>query len=203
MKIAVLGAGNIGGTLGNKWLAAGHEVVFGVRNSQSPKTKAALEQAGGKINATSVERAVQFGEVVLISVPWGAVADVVSTHAAGLAYKIILDSTNNFGGPVINNLRVIKEKVPTAQLYRAFNSLGWEIFADPQIGQEQADMFYCGPDDAERQVVDKLIAEVGVRPVWVGDNDRVVAVDNMGAMWISLVSQRGWARRRIAFKLIE
>ena len=41
MKIAILGAGNIGGTLGKKWLKAGHEVIFGVRDIRSAKTRAA------------------------------------------------------------------------------------------------------------------------------------------------------------------
>ena len=47
MKIAILGAGNIGATLGGKWLAAGHEVRFGVRDVNSPKTSTALERAQG------------------------------------------------------------------------------------------------------------------------------------------------------------
>jgi predicted dinucleotide-binding enzyme len=202
LKIAILGAGNIGGTLGKKWLAAGHEVIFGVRDGQSVKTKASLENVGGKIRAVSVEEAVRFGEAVLVSVPWGAVPDLVTTHASGLANKIIMDATNNFAGPVINNIERIKEKVPSAAIYRAFNSLGWELFANPQFGQTQVDMFYSGPDDAHRPVVEDLIKEIGVRPIWVGDNDRAVIVDNVGALWVTLVFQRGRSRR-IAFKLLE
>ena len=203
MKIAILGAGNIGGTLGKKWAAAGHEVIFGVRDSQSPKTRAAVENSGGKTRAVSVEEAVHFGEVVLISVPWGTVPEVVAANAAGLGHKIIIDSTNHFAGPVINNLKCIQDNVPSAIIFRAFNSLGWEIFAEPQIGQVQADMFYCGPDGAPRLAVERLIAEVGVRPIWVGGNERVEAVDHVGSLWVALVSQRGWQRRRIAFKLLE
>ena len=189
MKIAILGAGNIGGTLGKKWAAAGHEVIFGVRDSQSPKTRAAVENSGGKTRAVSVEEAVHFGEVVLISVPWGTVPEVVAANAAGLGHKIIIDSTNHFAGPVINNLKCIQDNVPSAIIFRAFNSLGWEIFAEPQIGQVLA--------------VERLIAEVGVRPIWVGGNERVEAVDHVGSLWVALVSQRGWQRRRIAFKLLE
>jgi len=202
MKIAILGAGHIGGTLGNKWLAAGHEVIFGVRDSQSPKTKTALENAAGQIRAVSVEQAVQFGDVILISVPWNAVPELVAVHAAALGHKIILDATNHFAGPVINNIACIKEGVPSARIYRAFNSLGWEIFANPQFGPNRVDMFYCGPDGAQRQVVESLIADIGVRPIWVGDNDRVVMVDNLGALWVTLVSQGG-KTRRIALKLLE
>ena len=202
MKIAILGAGNIGGTLAKKWLGAGHEVVFGVRDAASPKTIAALESAGGKIRAVSMEEAVRFGEVVLISVPWKAVPELMDARAAGLQNKIILDATNNFAGPVINNLEIIREKAPSAALYRAFNSLGWEVFANPQFGSVQADMFYCGPDGAQRPAVEKLITEIGVRPIWVGDNDRAAIVDAVGSLWITLVRQSGRSRH-LAFKLLE
>ena len=202
MKIAILDAGNIGGTLGKKWQAAGHEVIFGVRESHSAKTRAALENAGGKIRAVDVDEALRFGQIILVSIPYGAVPELLAAHTAGMENKTILDATNNFGGPVINNLERIREKVPSAALYRAFNSLGWEIFANPQIGGLQADMFYSGPEGPQRPVVEGLIAEIGVRPSWVGDNDRAAIVDSMGALWVTLVRERGRSRR-IAIKLIE
>jgi 8-hydroxy-5-deazaflavin:NADPH oxidoreductase len=203
MKIAILGAGNIGATLGKKWLAAGHAVVFGVRDSSSLKTKAALESTGGQIPALSVADAVHFGELILLSVPWGKVPEVLGANAAGLAHKIIIDATNNFTGPVINNLDLIRESVPGAVLYRAFNSLGWEVFANPLFGEVQVDMFYCGPEGSQRKALDELITEIGVRPIWIGDNDRAVIVDHIGSLWITLVAQGGWQRRHIAFKLLE
>jgi 8-hydroxy-5-deazaflavin:NADPH oxidoreductase len=202
MKIAILGAGNIGGTLGKKWLAAGHEVIFGVRDSHSPKTKASLENAGGKIRAVSVEEAVRFGDVILVSVPWNAVPELVASHAEGFEHKIVLDATNNFAGPVINNIERIREKAPSAAIYRAFNSLGWEVFANPKFGSTSADMFYSGPDSAQRQVVESLIQDIGVRPIWVGDNDQVALVDGAGVLWTTLIRRGGWPRH-IALKLLE
>jgi predicted dinucleotide-binding enzyme len=73
------------------------------------------------------------------------------------------------------------------------------VFANPVIGGQQVDMFYSGPEGAAREQVHKLIAEIGVNPVWVGDNDRIQLVDNMGALWVNMVFQRGW-KRRSAFK---
>jgi predicted dinucleotide-binding enzyme len=63
-------------------------------------------------------------------------------------------------------------------------------------------MFYTGPDGAQRPTVDRLVAEIGVRPVWVGDNDKAAVVDNLGQLWVTLVFQRGMSRR-LALKLIE
>jgi 8-hydroxy-5-deazaflavin:NADPH oxidoreductase len=200
MKIAILGAGNIGGTLGRKWLQAGHQVLFGVRDLQSAKTISALEQAQGA-KATDVSSAIRDSEVILFSLPWKTVSEIVQANAANLNGKLLMDATNNFGGPLINNLEALIDAAPEAKIYRAFNSLGWEVFANPVINGQTADMFYSGPEGATQSRVQQLIEEIGVNPIWVGDNDRVHLVDNMGALWVNMVFQRGW-KRHTAFKVI-
>jgi len=200
MRIAVLGAGNIGGTLGSKWIQAGHDVSFGVRDTQSLKTVYSLEQAKGA-KATDVSCAIRDSEVILFSVPWKTVPEVAQSHAMDLNGKVLIDATNNFAGPVINNLQTLQEAAPKAIIYRAFNSLGWEVFANPIIDGQTADLFYSGPDGETRQQIHKLIEEVGLHPVWVGDNDRIQLVDNMGALWVNMVRQHGW-KRRSAFRAI-
>lgn len=202
MKITVLGAGHIGGTMGRKWAAAGHEVVFGVRDVSSPRVAALLEEIPGKVRAGNVADAVAFGDVVLVAIPYDAVAVIVATHADKLAGKIIIDATNKFGAPVVNNLETIRRAVPTARLFRAFNSLGWEIFARPRFGEVQVDHFYCGPDDEDRPAVEQLIADVGVRPIWVGGLESAPVVDALGTLWVTLAFRRGRGRN-IAFKMIE
>ncbi len=173
MKIAIVGAGNIGGTLGTKWAAAGHEVAFGVRDPASPKIGALLEKSGSGAAAFSVEEAVSRGEVVLLAAPWSAIPEIVEANAKALDGKVVVDATNNFGGPVINNILAIQSAAPFARVYRAFNGLGWEIFARPQFGAEHADLFYCGADGDDRTAVEALIRDIGLRPIWVGNLDRV------------------------------
>jgi predicted dinucleotide-binding enzyme len=147
----------------------------------------------------NVEAAIGFGEAILFSVPWKIVPEIAQAHALALNGKLLLDATNNFAGPVINNLAALAQAAPQAKIFRAFNSLGWEVFANPVIHGHQMDMFYSGPDGAVREQAHRLIAEIGVNPVWVGDNDRIQLVDNLGALWVNMVFQRGW-KRRSAFK---
>lgn len=200
MKVAILGAGNIGGTLGSKWAAAGHDIVFGVRDVNSSKTFSALNQAKGA-KATETAIAIRESDLILFSIPWKTVPEIAQANAAVLNGKLLIDATNNFAGGVINNLDVLKESAPDAKVYRAFNSLGWDVFANPVINHQTVDMFYSGPDGNSRQVVHQLIEQVGLNPVWVGDNDHIQLVDNMGALWVHMVWQRGW-KRRSAFKAL-
>jgi 8-hydroxy-5-deazaflavin:NADPH oxidoreductase len=200
MKIAILGAGNIGGTLGSKWSKAGHTVCFGVRDVNSPKTLAAVEQAQGA-KVLDVSAAIHESETILFSVPWKTVPEIAQTHAAELNGKLLIDATNNFSGPVINHLKTLQNAAPETKIYRAFNSLSWEVFANPIINAQTADMFYSGPNGEMRSSIHQLIEEIGVHPIWVGENDRVHLVDNMGALWVNMVFQRGW-KRHSAFKAI-
>lgn len=201
MRIAVLGAGNIGRTLGKKWLDAGHQVIFGVRDPQSPKAQTCQDEIGPEAGMVSFSEAVDFSEVVLFSIPWAAVPETVAANEAGLDGKILIDATNNFGGPVINNLSALQKGAPAAKVYRVFNSLGWDVFANPILEGQRSDHFYCGPDGTERMQVEGLIRDVGLRPIWVGDLDRIELVDQLGALWVTLAMRQRMGRR-VAIKLL-
>lgn len=203
MKIAILGAGNIGGTLGKKWVQAGHDVVFGVRNVDSAKTQAALGKTDNKATAVSVAEAVQFGDIILFSIPWSAVPETAAAHADALNGKILIDATNNFGGPVINRAAELQQHAPQAHIFRAFNSMGWETFDQPRFGENVATLFYCGPDGPVRTQLEMLISEVGLQPAYVGGLELVTAVDAVGTLWVSLALRQGWGRRLAFTTLTE
>jgi hypothetical protein len=197
MKIGIIGAGKIGSTLGRKWAAEGHQITFGVRDPAGLKFEA-LRDIG---EVGELGEAAAFGEVVALALPGVAVADFASTYKDVLAGKIIIDTTNNVRGAQMNLLAYLAEKVPGARLVRAFNTLGWENFADPQIGGEQIDLFFCS-DPAARPTAEQLIAEIGLRPVYIGDIDQAAALDGMTRVWFALALGQGYGRRS-AFKMLS
>src|SRR4249920_3034950 len=70
LKIGTIGSGNVGGTLGEAWVKAGHEVMFSSRSLDHDKALAA--KLGPRARAGTPREAAAFGEVVLVSVPYGA-----------------------------------------------------------------------------------------------------------------------------------
>jgi 8-hydroxy-5-deazaflavin:NADPH oxidoreductase len=188
MKIAVIGAGTIGGTIGERWVKSGHQVTYGLRDTS--------KRAGAK----SFIQALDGAEAVLLAVPASATVEFVREHAKALDGKIIVDATNNFRGAKFNSWPELMSAVPSAQLYRAFNSLGWDVLANPVLGGVQADLFFCGPDGRGREPVEQLINDAGLRPIWVGGTDQVDTVDGVLRLWAVLAGARG---RRIAFKLLS
>lgn len=197
MEIGIIGAGNIGSTLGRKWAAAGHAVKFGVRNPDDAKYDK-LHDIGAVV---SIGAAAGFSEVVVLALPGAAIPAFAAEHGQLLAGKILIDATNNMRAAEMNSLAILAEKAPEAQLVRAFNMLGWENFAEPEIAGTQIDLFFCGAPSA-RHTAERLISDMGLRPVYIGDIDTAATLDSMTRLWFALAIGQGYGRRT-AFKMLS
>lgn len=186
LRIAVIGAGNIGGTLGAKWVTAGHEVVYGVRSPGAPET-------------ASIADAVARAEVVTLAIPGAAAKGLIATLGTVLAGKVVIDATNDVRGS--GKLHALEELADGAHPVRAFNTLGWENFADPVIDGVTADLFYAAEEGDGKEVAERLITDVGLRPVWLGGVDAFDLVDSLTQLWFTLAFQRKLGRR-LAFKML-
>jgi predicted dinucleotide-binding enzyme len=175
MKIGIVGAGRIGGNLASLWAKANHEVMLSY--SRDP---ANLEQAASAIGARasvgSVREAVEFGEVILFSVPWSRIDEVIE-EMGDLDGKVVIDTTNQFGPDGVVDLpdgktaaQVNAERLKGAKYVKAFNTLtaGFQGSAAGRSGDERAAMFFAGDDDEAKETVKKLIRDIGFAQVEVG-----------------------------------
>jgi len=191
MKIAVIGKGNIGGTLGTKWIAAGHDVVYGTRDGSG--------DGPGGAPLRSIGDAIEGADVVVLAVPGPAVPDVVTEHGDALAGKVVIDAVNRMGGaPEYDSRALIADAAPSARYVRAFNSLGWENFADPLPG---TNLFFAADPEA-RAAAEELISAVGLEPAFVGDADATATVDGVLPLWFALVKHNG-GNRRVALRVVR
>jgi predicted dinucleotide-binding enzyme len=199
LTIAVLGAGNIGGTLGVAFARAGHAVTFGVRHPESAAAARAAGDSAGRVAA--VDDALNGAEVVVLAVPGRAVEALVREHAAALAGVLVVDATNNLGGAGrADSHDVVLAAAPTARYARAFNSLGWENFANPRFGDTAADLFFSSAED-DRPIVEALIEAVGLRPAYLGPDQHEV-VDGVLRLWFALAIGQGRGRH-LAFRVLD
>jgi len=201
MNIAVIGAGNIGGTLARKWRAAGHQIVIGARDPAREEVQQLAAELGDPARATTIDAAVQSADVVLFAVPGSAMSDTVRPLGAALNGKLVIDATNNVGAEVANAVAIIAAAAPQADIFRAFNIYGFENFAEPELSGVQADLFFAGPDGEARARAEQLIGDVGLRPVWLGGPDHAGMVDQFLRIWFALVFEQGHSRR-LAFKML-
>lgn len=202
LTIAVLGAGNIGGTLGRKWVAAEHKIAFGVSDPNGSRAQSLRAELGDKATIGSLADVLSTNpDVVVMALPGGAMETTITTYASQLDGRIIIDATNRMGGGAMNSFATFREHTPRAHIFRAFNSLGWENFADPLFNGVQADLIYCGSEDESRAIVEQMIADVGLRPAYLGDVDQVGLVDSVASLWFALAlgQKKG---RHLAFKVL-
>lgn len=188
MRIAVIGTGNIGSTLGGRWREAGEDVIFAGRTPRP-------DGPGGNPVVSAAE-AIDGADAVVLAVPAGAVADLLAEIGGQLDGKVVVDATNRIGAPVANAREAVAASAPGARYVRAFNTLGWENFADPL---PDADLFFAADRDA-REVAETLITAIGLRPVYVGGAEAAGTVDALLGLWFALAQQRG--NRRIAFRAL-
>src|SRR5437762_702916 len=178
-RIAVIGAGRIGGSLGAAWRRAGHDVTFGVRDPEG--------RSGGGPFARP-EDAARNADVVVFAIPGTSMDETVAGLGEALRGRILIDATNQVRAAKARSGALESLGGPATPVFRAFNSMGWEIFADPKFGDDVADLFYAGPDIPARETVEGLIADVGLRPMYAGlDADVVDAALRLG---VALVAGR-------------
>lgn len=182
--IAVLGAGNIGATLASKWASAGHTVVIGSRQPNSSAVQTLVAGIGASVSSHA--GAVVEAEVVLFALPGAAMSSTVEQLGPALDGKIVIDATNNRQATKPNSVASISAVAPSTVVARAFNSLGWENFADPEFDGTPADLFWCGPDGDAGAVAERLIADVGLRPIRLGGLDQLHLVDMLADLWFAL-----------------
>jgi len=211
MRIAVIGAGNVGGTLGRRWAELGHEVAFGIRD---PERGASAVKGGGALplgaRVTTPEAAARGVAAVVLATPWGAVPDALrelGPHALdGLP---LLDATNPLGpnfsldvGPNgASGAERIQAMVPGARVVKAFNTTGFGNMADPSYDGAPTSMFHAGDDAAAKGVAATLATALGFDAIDAGPLLRARELEHLALLWISLAY--GGMGRDIAFRLVR
>jgi predicted dinucleotide-binding enzyme len=176
MRIAVIGAGRIGGNAARLLAAAGHEVTISF--SRDPAGLAATAEQLG-VSAAQPAEAVASADVVVLSVPW-RVVDAALAAAGDLAGKIVIDTTNQFGPAGLVDLggqsaaRHNAGKAPGARWAKAFNTLtaGFQASAAGRTGPDRVALFYATDHDDAVPVLESLIDDAGFVPVRTGTLDR-------------------------------
>lgn len=209
MRVAIIGAGRVGSTLGGRWARRGAEVIFGLREPASEQVEAMLEQAGRHARAATIREAVAAAPIVVLAVPWAAARE--SIEAAGdLTGKILVDCTNPIRdglqglalGTDTSAAEEIARWAPGARVVKAFNTTGSQNMTDPRYGEERASMFICGDDAEAKDRVRQLAEALDFEVVDAGGLLAARYLEPLAMLWIHLayVEQHG---PHIAFRLLQ
>jgi hypothetical protein len=199
MRIAIIGAGSVGGGLGRAFGAAGHEVVFGVRDPESTKTMAALADIPDA-EAMAPGDAVVGADVIVFALRPVAVPSMAA-EIGSLDGRIVIDAMNRFDGePTRSMTQELAALLPGAKLAKAFNTTGYENYTTARERTSKAAMFVAGDDPDAKQVAMSLATELGFRAEDAGGLAVTKALEDMVRVWLVLAQAHG---RRVAFAISD
>lgn len=208
MRIAVIGTGKVGSTLGGRWARKGHEVTFGSRTPQSQKVTELLNRVGGNASAVSIKEAVSACDVIVLAISW-SVAEQVIKSADSWAGKILVDCTNPIApglqlsiGTTTSAGEQVAGWAEGAKVVKAFNTTGVENMADPIYDGQSTTMFICGDDENAKATVAELSEQLGFDVADTGPLAASRFLEPLAMVWIRLATTQGLGRN-IAFKLMK
>ena len=195
MKVAIIGAGNVGRALGASITRAGHEVTFSAKSAQS--ADAAAREIGARAVPSNAE-AVRGADVVVLAVPFVGSGDEVAQEIADAAVgRVVIDVTNpikpDYSGLAAEGTSAAEElqrRLPGARVVKAFNT----IFAANQANPSpEIDGFVAGDDADAKQEVIGLVEAMGFTPVDVGPLQAARYLEGMAWLNIGLNAANGWS----------
>ncbi|MGH9731531.1 MAG: NADPH-dependent F420 reductase [Candidatus Acidiferrales bacterium] len=209
MKIAIIGAGNVGGALGKGWAAKGHSVYFGVPQPQNEKMRALLKSMGANARAGSVQEAAANAEVVVLATQWNAAQNAIAA-AGNLTGKIVIDCMNplapDLSGLVLGHTTSAAEQVAAwakgARVVKAFNTTGAGNMADSRYASGKPVMCIAGDDPAAKKAVASLAKDLGFEPIDAGPLKNARLLEPFAMLWIYLAVKQGLGPN-IAFQLLR
>jgi 8-hydroxy-5-deazaflavin:NADPH oxidoreductase len=202
MKIAIIGSGNVGGTLAKRFSEINHEIFLGVRDVNHPKVQ---ELISDNIRAHSIGEAVSNSEIVIMAVNSSAAKEVAS-QLGDVSGKIIIDVCNTLGAdvtPYKTTAEGFLNWTNCKEVVKCFNTTGANNMADPVYNGVPIDAFVVGDSQKGKELATKLAKEIGFGEVYdLGGNDKFALQEQIAVLWINLAMKQGYGRS-IAFKILK
>jgi NADPH-dependent F420 reductase len=201
MKIAIIGAGNVGGALGTGWAKASHSIVFGVRDVNKPTLKALCTQIGA--TAASPADAARQGDVVVLALPWNGAESAVKA-LGDLGNKVVIDSMNPLAmkdgalaldrGYGTSGAEAVASWLPGAKVVKTFNQVGAEMMMAGERFATRPVMFLAGDDDGAKTIVAVLVGELKFEALDAGSLKQARILEPFAMVWINQALFRGLGR---------
>jgi predicted dinucleotide-binding enzyme len=206
MRIAIIGAGSVGATLGQAWIKHGEDVTWGLRNPADQKYASLPKQ-----HVKAPAEAVKDAEVVVIATPWSATEAAIKSIGS-LAGKIVIDCTNPLGMGA-DGLQLVLgfntsagEQVASwargASVFKTLNTTGAGNMAKAADYAVKPVMLVAGDDAGKKPKVMELVGKLGFEPVDAGPLKNARLLEPFAMVWIDQAMKRGRGRD-FAFALVN
>lgn len=192
LKVGIVGKGRVGSALGTGLKRAGHDVLFGHRDPNE-----------------SVLKAAEWGEVVILAVPFVAVKNIAQEIALTVKGKVVVDVTNVFDandewalGFSTSGAEELQKVLSDARVVKAFNTVFAQNQSIGKVGTERLSAFIAGNDAEAKNKVMKLAQDIGFEPVDCGPLRSARYLEPMAMLIIDLAFDLRMGTK-IGYKLVK
>ncbi|NGY65122.1 NAD(P)-binding domain-containing protein [Lentzea sp. NEAU-D13] len=196
MRIAIIGAGNVGGGLAAAAASVGHEVTVAAAHEENA-VKTAESIAGAKAASTAAA-AAQGADVVVLAVPAAVATGVLAS--LGDVDAVVVDATNPLNDTFsdlttdgTSHAEQLAAAAPGVRLVKAFNTVFASRLGNSSQDGQPLDGFYAGDDETAKAVVARLLTSLGFRPIDAGGLRMARALEEMAFLNITLNVRNGWS----------
>lgn len=205
MKVAIIGAGNVGQALASSGVKAGHAVTITATSNE--KAAEAAKATGARAGSSNVE-AVKDADLVIIAVPYAKLGEVFRGLGDAVDGKVVVDATNHVNlqnpGEVLNglsNAEEIQKRHPKVRVVKAFNYAFHERQLDPTVDGVKLDGFVAGDDQSAKDRTLEFVGSIGFRPIDAGPLVMARVLEGMALLIVMLQVQNKWPRQN-GWKLV-
>jgi len=202
MRVTIIGAGKMGKGIGTRVVVGGNDVELIDSDPEAAQSLAEeLARAGSGSAARGESGGRLGGEVVVLAIPYGVVADTVAQYSAQLPGRVVVDITNPvdfaaFEGlvtpPESSAAEEIAKLVPDGTpVVKAFNTTFGRTLVPGEVAGQKLDVLIAGDDQAAKQKIATLVEAGGLRPIDVGPLRRARQLEQLGFLHISLQDRLG------------
>ncbi len=208
MRIAIIGSGSVGSGLARAWSCLGHAVVIGSRTPDSERLGDLVAEIGNGVSAAGLSDSVVGADVVVLAVPWKAAEN--SVMALGdLSGQTLIDATN----PFVKGLNIgvnqdesggefVAEWATGANVVKALNIVDARLLDGRKLDGREISIPVCGDDEESKQIVIRLIAELGFDTVDAGALSNSILLENLALLMIQLSMKKSLGNE-IGFRVLR
>jgi predicted dinucleotide-binding enzyme len=194
MKVGVLGSGDVGKSFARAFSALGHDVKIGSRTPE--KLHDFVAQAGQRVTASTFEETARFGELIaLATLGTGTERALQLAGPKNFGGKVVIDATNPLefsrGGPPLLSIghtdslgEQVQRWLPSAQVVKAFNTVGNALFFKPKFSDGPPTMFLCGNDAEAKKLVSQICDAFGWSVIDIGGIEGSRYLEPMCMTWV-------------------
>ncbi|GIE35669.1 hypothetical protein Ait01nite_087140 [Actinoplanes italicus] len=180
MRIGVIGAGQLGGTLARWCAESGHDVAVTSRHPERLRTEFGME--GTPLRVMSIPEAASFGDVVIFSPNWSSAREAIDMTRGVIADKVMIDATNPDVPDDVSGLETLIDMAPEAHWAKAFNTVPTEVLSrrrghDPLLAE-----YVCTDQRDAREATSRIIRDLGFAPVYAGGPHAALLTETGGPL---------------------